>query len=1153
MPVDPKRVQSVFLAAVEHEDLTSRAAVVDRECGVDLALRHRVEALLRAHDQPDSDLDQPVTIDASLAAESPRDPGDEGGVGGTTDPIGATADLTPSANELVQPAPRPITEGPGTRIGPYKLREKIGEGGMGVVYLAEQEKPVRRRVALKIIKPGMDTEQVVTRFEAERQALALMDHPSIARVFDAGATDTGRPYFVMELVKGVPITEYCDTVHLAPRDRLALFVPVCQAIQHAHQKGIIHRDVKPSNVLVTMQDGKPVPKIIDFGIAKATEQRLTERSLFTQHGTIMGTLEYMSPEQAEMSAMDVDTRTDVYALGVMLYELLTGSTPLERARLRQAGFQEILRRIREEEPPKPSTRLSESRERLPSVAAQRRTEPARLTKLVRGELDWIVMKAIEKDRTRRYETANGFARDIERYLAGDPVEAGPPSATYRLRKYARKHRAALVTAAAFAGLLAAAAVVSAYLAVRATSAEGLANRRLAEVEQANTATTKALAETTEAKRATDAALKQSEEARTQAEAVSKYLVESFRKPDPSQDGKELKVVDLLDQAVAKLDAEFAGSPKIKGELLNALGETYLGLGIPAKAVEILTKARAIWEVALGPDHPSTLTSLNNLAHAYVAAGRTSEAISLFEETLKLRTSKLGPDHSDTLVSRNNLAVVYQVAGRTSEAIALYKEAVERQVSKLGFDHPDTLTSRNNLADAYNAAGRTAEAIVLHRETLKLMTSKLGPGHPNTLISRNNLADAYSAASQTSEAIALHEETLKLSTAKLGPDHPDTLQSRNSLAVAFMGAGRIAEAITLHEETLKLRTAKLGHDHADTLTSRNNLGETYRAAGRTSEAITLLEETVKVRMAKLGRDHPDTLTSCNNLAAAYVVAGRFAEAIPLLEETLKLRTAKLGPDHPGTLASRNNLAVCYQRVGQLDRSIPLFEETLKLFVSKLGPDHPRTLISQANLGMTYCAAGRPMEGVRLIDEALERAKGRPDVLTILAKGVRPKIAAAYESAGQFARAEPFYRGDLEQARKPHSPNDPSAAMAMAALGLNLLKQEKFAEAEPLLRECLAIREKAQHDEWSTFNARSLLGGSLLGQKKYAEAEPLVLSGYEGMKARGAKIPAPAKSRLPEAGGRVVQLYDSWGKPEKAAEWRKKLGLNAPELPSNLFAR
>ncbi len=348
---------------------------------------------------------------------------------------------------------------------------------MGVVYLAEQEQPVRRRVALKVIKPGMDTDQVVARFEAERQALAMMDHPGIAKVLDAGATDSGRPYFVMELVNGVPITEYCDVAQLTPKERLKLFIPVCQAVQHAHQKGIIHRDIKPSNVLVAMQDGKPVTKVIDFGVAKAIDQRLTEKTFFTQHGAIVGTLEYMSPEQAELSALDIDTRTDIYSLGVMLYELLTGSTPLERARLREAAYSEILRHPRRRAP-KPSTRLSESHESLPSVAALRKTEPAKLTKLVRGDLDWIVMKALEKDRTRRYETASGFARDIERHLEGDPVEAGPPGASYRLRKYARSTDSA----------------VSSGWTIAASRARDQAPAALDEAKSANQATEKALAD-----------------------------------------------------------------------------------------------------------------------------------------------------------------------------------------------------------------------------------------------------------------------------------------------------------------------------------------------------------------------------------------------------------------------------------------------------------------------------------------------------------------------------------------------------------------------------------------------------------------------------------------------------------------------------------
>jgi serine/threonine protein kinase len=442
---------TIFSDAFGRDTASDRAAYLDEVCAGNPELRARVEALLRAQGQPGRFLepDEAATVVRT----------------GST-PISET-------NEALSYNDAPSAS-LGETIGAYRLLQVIGEGGMGTVYLAEQTAPVKRAVALKIIKPGMDTGQVVARFEAERQALAMMDHPSIAKVLDAGSTDTGRPYFVMELVKGVPITEYCDSVHLTPKERLELFIPVCAAVQHAHQKGIIHRDIKPSNVLVAMLDGKPVPKVIDFGIAKAIDQRLTERSLFTQYGAIVGTLEYMSPEQAEMSALGVDTRTDVYALGVMLYELLTGSTPLERGRLRESGYVEILKRIKEEEPPKPSTRLSESSESLPSVAAQRRTEPARLTKLVRGDLDWIVMKSIEKDRVRRYETANGFARDIRRYLDGDAVEACPPSARYKLSKFAHKHRAAIATAGAFALLLVAATAISVGLALLANRERGRA-------------------------------------------------------------------------------------------------------------------------------------------------------------------------------------------------------------------------------------------------------------------------------------------------------------------------------------------------------------------------------------------------------------------------------------------------------------------------------------------------------------------------------------------------------------------------------------------------------------------------------------------------------------------------------------------------------
>jgi serine/threonine protein kinase len=422
MALDPQRLKALFLAAAELPAPAERAAFLDRECGADEELRRPLEALLRAHDDPGGFLEQPTA--GALPTEGSQ----------------------PSTSIEQSAGDRAPAAGAAGGVGPYRLLEKLGEGGMGAVWAAEQQEPLRRRVALKLIKPGLDSAQVMRRFEQERRALALMDHPHIAKVLDAGSTAEGRPYFVMELVHGVPITKYCDELRLSVRERLGLFIQVCQAIQHAHQKGVIHRDVKPSNVLVCVQDGKPVPKVIDFGVAKALHRPLTEGSTYTEVGAMVGTLQYMAPEQAEVGPLGVDTRADVYGLGILLYELLTGDTPLGRERLRQAAFAEVVRLIKEEEPPRPSARLSESQETLAGLAARRRTEPARLTKAVRGELDWIVMKALEKDRNRRYETASGFAADVQRYLADEPVEACPPSAGYRLRKFARRNRAALGTA-----------------------------------------------------------------------------------------------------------------------------------------------------------------------------------------------------------------------------------------------------------------------------------------------------------------------------------------------------------------------------------------------------------------------------------------------------------------------------------------------------------------------------------------------------------------------------------------------------------------------------------------------------------------------------------------------------------------------------------
>jgi serine/threonine protein kinase/tetratricopeptide (TPR) repeat protein len=808
-----------------------------------------------------------------------------------------------SDNSLTVDAPPPAVrvEGPGAQIGPYRLLQLIGEGGMGVVYMAEQERPVRRRVALKIIKPGMDSRHVIARFEAERQALAMMEHQHIARVLDAGDTDSGRPYFVMELVRGVPINEYCDRNRLTPRERLELFVPVCQAIQHAHQKGIIHRDVKPSNLLVTLADGKPMAKVIDFGVAKAVDQRLTERTMFTQFGQIVGTLEYMSPEQAEMGAMDIDTRTDIYSLGVVLYELLTGSSPLERKKLREAGYAELLRRIREEETPRPSTRLSELKATLPTIGAQRKTEPAKLTKLVRGELDWIVMKALEKDRTRRYETADALARDIKRHLDGEPVEAGPPSATYRIAKFARRHRALLSTAALFLALLVLGAVASTLLAIRASRANLAASRALAQLRVEQEKTQYAL----ECATAEEEKTKRSE---TEARAVLDFLqnkVMAAARPEGQEGGlgREVPLRAAIDAAERGIGESFASQPALEASIRDTLGQTYYYVGLMDKAIRQYERALALRRKALGPDNAETIGSVNNLAMAFLDSGRVAEALALLEPALKNCEAALAADDALTLVTMGNLAHAYDEAARMADALPLHRETLKRLEDKHGPDDMMTLTELNNLATAYRSAGRLAEALPLYEQTLERLQRTVGANHPNTLLSMNNLALAYVDAGRAADAIPLHEEARKRSEIQLGSDHPDTLFAIECVARAYEKAGRGADAVFQLQEALKRRQAKLGREHPETLLSMNDLAGAYLSTGKFSEAERTIRECLSLRERLLPADWTRYHTM-SQLGAALAGLKKFAEAEPLLVqgyEGLQARAAAIPPKRQQHLA------------------------------------------------------------------------------------------------------------------------------------------------------------------------------------------------------------------------------------------------------------
>jgi serine/threonine protein kinase len=827
------QAKSIFLEAIDQHAPARWPAFLEQACGGDGHLRAEVEKLLRAQAEIGSFVEAPDFT------------------------------LPKSIEEL-------IGERPGTTIGPYRLLQQIGEGGMGVVYLAEQEKPVRRRVALKVIKPGMDTAQVIARFESERQALALMDHPNVARVLDAGATDSGRPYFVMELVQGGPITEFCDQQRLAPEARLKLFLDVCQAIQHAHHKGVIHRDIKPSNVLVTLHDGAPVVKVIDFGIAKATVQKLTERTLVTAHGQMVGTPAYMSPEQAEMSGLDIDTRTDVYALGVLLYELLTGTTPLEGERLRRAGFAEVQRLIREAEAPRPSTRLSSLGDSAAALAGNRGLDVKRLTQLLASDLDWVVMKALEKDRNRRYETPGSFAEDVDRYLRREAVLARPPSTAYKVRKFAQRNRAAVLTAAAVAAALLVGAAVATWQAVVATRAKedalaaAGAEKAAKELAQASEAETKAVLEFVE-KRVFAAA-------RPEGQAWGLGHTVSLRQ--------------LIEAALPFVEKSFASQPLVEARLRLTLGESFRYLGEAQTAAEQCERARALYTRHLGPDHPDTLASMHNLARNYAALGRFTEALQLREETLALRKARLGPDHPDTLRSMSCLASSYADLRRRADALALREKTLALLKEKLGPDHPDTLRSMYELASSYAVLGRQDDALELRETTLARRKARLGPHHPDTLRSMNGLACSCAAFRRHSAAVKLYEETLALQKSRLGADHPDTIQTMYNLAISYAALGRQADALKLREETLALHRARLGPGHPRTLMSMNHVAWSYSAVGRHADALKLYQETLALQKLRLGPDNPETLLSLWGVADTLVKLERGAEAVPVIDECVR---------------------------------------------------------------------------------------------------------------------------------------------------------------------------------------------------------------------------------------------------------------------------
>ena len=826
---------------------------------------------------------------------------------------------TPSEQQIDLTASLDIfMEKPGGRIGRYKLLNVLGEGGMGIVYLAHQHQPMKRQVAVKIIKPGMDSKRVIARFEAERQALALLDHPNIAHIYDAGTTEAGRPYFVMEFVKGLPITEHCDRHKLTIKERLRLFQQVCQAVQHAHQKGIIHRDIKPSNILVTLQDDQTIPKIIDFGVAKALAQPLTERTLATEDSQLLGTPEYMSPEQADMASEDIDTRSDIYSLGVLLYVLLTGVLPFDSTTFREGGIENIRKTIRETDPRTPSTRLNKLGGEATKIADMRGTQISALTKHLKKELEWIPLMAMRKERSERYRSASELADDIENYLKGAPLIAGPLSTTYRLKKFVRRNRVLIGGIATVLIVLIAGVVISTVFAFGQARARAEAERQ----------------------------------ARI-SEAVSNFLRNDLlASVDPSNaKGRELTIRSFLANASESLQDRFHDEPLVEASIRATLGWTYRMLGELKASEPHLERALQIREEQLGPEHPETLETMGQLVWVYFDQGRFGEAERLCAKELEINRHIFGEEHPNTLINMKFLGFAYMSLGRYDKAEQLYSQ-IRRHVQ----GEQDLVAGHFGML--YKKQGRYTEAEAMYCKQMEICRRELGDEHQYTLAYVSGLANVYRQQGRYNESESQYLKALEMQRRVLGDEHPYTLSSMQGLARLYTDEGRYSEAEQQFVKALETRRRVQREDHPATLGNVNDFAVLRTKQKQYDDAQSLFTEALEGRRRELGNDHPDTLETINDLGILHRQQKHYEQAEKLLIKALEGRKIKLGVDHPHTLQTMHELAVFYKQQERYEEAEELLHKVIEGRRLKLGDTHPHTLASCNNLIELYEAWGKP---------------------------------------------------------------------------------------------------------------------------------------------------------------------------------------------------